>query len=395
MQIGTKGKPQARVVASHTIARRAMITAGVFMAAAVVWAVVTLVSERTWWWGPLHAFLAGGVLLAISGASQMFTITWATATPPPAWMSISQRWLVTVGTACVLVGFPNGWVPLLWVGAAGVVAGLVLLAVSIAGTVRRSLLRRFDLSARFYVLAFTSGVLGVTVGGWIGSGAAAGAFAHLRLVHIHLNLVGLVGLTIIGTLPTFLPTVSHHRAVSGREAMAAWWVAVAAVVCFAAGVVAPARILGVGSLLIAAAGTLITTGIVVRLPAKARRKASYQQLVLGMVWLVVWAVVDAIGLFAGTPLVPFAAWTMAAVVAGVGQILFGSLAYIVPVLRGPPTARASRVMARWSWIQVASVNLAGIGLVAGVSVLAVAAGTVWVVDFAVRMGLIVARPPAP
>lgn len=64
----------------------------------LAWAVVVLARGGSWW-GPIHAFLAGTVLLAISGASQMFTITWAAVKPPTRLLTTTQRWLVAAGVA--------------------------------------------------------------------------------------------------------------------------------------------------------------------------------------------------------------------------------------------------------------------------------------------------------
>ena len=89
-----------RVVGSHVIARRALAAAGVFALIALGWGVVVLMQGGSWW-GPLHAFLAGTVVLAISGASQMFTITWAAAPAPPAWLARLQLWLVVAGVIAV------------------------------------------------------------------------------------------------------------------------------------------------------------------------------------------------------------------------------------------------------------------------------------------------------
>lgn len=199
-----------------------MAASGVFAVVALVWDVVVLVRGGSWW-GPLHSFLAGTVLLAISGASQMFTVTWAASPAPPGWMAALQRWLIAGGVVAVLVGVPADVEALVWLGAVGVVAGLATLGAFIVRAVRRSLLRRFDLSARFYLTALAAGMIGVVLGAILGSGWVAEPYARVRLVHYHLNLVGLVGFTIIGTLPTFLPTAAHHRAVSGGGALVAWW----------------------------------------------------------------------------------------------------------------------------------------------------------------------------
>lgn len=149
------------------------------------------------------------------------------------------------------------------------------------------LLRRFDLSSRFYLTAFACGVVGVTLGGLLGSGFAGASFERIRLVHAHLNLVGLVGLTIIRT-----PTVAHHRAVSGREASVAWWLSVSAVVLLVLGLVAGEPTVGAGTLAVGVAALLILGGVVIRLWERGRRKVPFLQVAAGVLWLSAWAIVD-------------------------------------------------------------------------------------------------------
>jgi len=373
-----------RVIASHSIARKAFLGAAFFAVVAVVWAAAVLARGGSWW-GPLHAFVAGTLLLAISGASQMFTITWAAAIPPKASVAATQRWLIALGVIAVLTGVTASVPVLVWAGASSVVAALAILGVSITQTVRRSLLRRFDLSARFYLLACGSGVAGVGLGALLGTGASGLEFQAHRLVHSHLNLVGLVGFSIIGTIPTFLPTVAHNRAVSGREAIVGWWLCVAAAALMLMGLVAPAVLVGAGTVLTGIAGLLILVGIEIRLWSKGRRQVPFLQVSAGTAWLIVWAFVDGTRLVLGQPAIPFAAWTAAAVLAGVGQVLAGSLAYLIPVLIGTPLASNVNRMTHHPLIPLGGANLTGFALVIGWDLGAVAFGAVWVIDLAIRL----------
>lgn len=374
-----------RVVHSHTIARRALAGAALFAGVAMIWAIVVL-ARGGLWWGPLHSFLVGTVLLAISGASQMFTITWAASPAPPAWLAASQRWLVGAGTGGVLVGVTVDLEWLVWLGAAALVGGLGVLSASIVRAVRHSLLRRFDLSARFYLTAFAAGMIGVVLGAILGSdGATAEPYARVRLVHYHLNLVGLVGFTIIGTLPTFLPTVAHHHAVSGKEAMVAWWLCVAAGIAFLSGLSAPQAVVGSGSALVALAAALVLGGVVGRLWQRGRGKMAFLQITAGVVWLISWAVTDAFALLVGNGFAPFSVWTAAGVVTGVGQVLLGSLAYLTAVLLGPPLGRRMEIFEeRWALPLIAA-NAGGIALVSGWPVPALMGFVVWLADFAWRL----------
>jgi nitrite reductase (NO-forming) len=361
-----------------------MAAAALFAAVAVIWAALVLLRGGSWW-GPLHSFLVGTVLLAISGASQMFTITWAASPAPPAWLAGLQRWLVIAGAVGILVGVTVELDWLVWLGAVAVIGGLGTLGASIIRAVRHSLLRRFDLSARFYLTAFGAGMIGVVLGAILGSGWVAEPYARIRLVHYHLNLVGLVGFTIIGTLPTFLPTVAHHRAVSGREAMVAWWLCIAAGLAFLSGLFAPPAVIGVGSALAALAAALVLGGVVGRLWQKGRGRMAFLQIGAGVVWLVSWAVLDAYALLVGDGFAPFNVWTTAAVVTGVGQVLLGSLAYLTAVLLGPPLGRRMEIFEeRWALPLIAA-NAGGVALVSGWPLPASIGLAIWLADFGWRL----------
>ncbi len=373
-----------RVVGSHVIARRALAAAGVFALIALGWGVVVLMQGGSWW-GPLHAFLAGTVVLAISGASQMFTITWAAAPAPPAWLARLQLWLVVAGVIAVLIGVPAGIDLLSWMGAIAVMAGLALLSLTIILAVRRSLLRRFDLSARFYLAAFAAGAIGVLLGAVIASGVADEATAALRLVHYHLNLIGLIGFTIIGTIPTFLPTVAHRPAVTGREALVAWWLCLLAGTLFVMGLALPPVVVGLGSIIAALAGAIVLAGIIWRLWRRGRSKTAFLQITSGVLWLIAWALVDGIALVVGRQPTHFSAPTSAVVVAGIGQVLLGSVAYLVPVLLGPPLTERMSLFSRRPLLPLIAANLGGIALLAGLPVLTTLAVSLWLVDFAWRL----------
>lgn len=372
-----------RVVASHQIARSAFLAALAFALIAVGWSIYVLATGGSWW-GPLHAFLAGTVLLAIAGASQMFTITWSSTVPPRGATVLTQRWLLIVGVAMVLVGVTFDLGALVWLGGASTIAGLLVLGWVIYIAVRKSLLRRFDLSARFYLVAFAAGVVGVTLGTLMGTEAIGGFFTTGRLVHVHLNLVGLVGLTIIGTIPTLLPTTAYNRAVSGKEALWAWWLAVGGAASMAAGLW-ESRLAGLGTLAIALAGLLLLTGILVRLWHKGRHKITFLQITIGTIWLIGWAVGDGLTVAAGEPMTHFSGWTGAVVLAGVGQVLVGSLAYLVPVLRGSPFERNRAAMEARPWLPLVALNAAGLCLGFGISVVAVVLAGVWLADFFARL----------
>lgn len=381
---------QGRVEESRRIVSAAFRLGGVFGLVTLGWSLWVMTQGGSWW-GPVHTFLAGTVLLTISGATQVFTITGAASPAPRAVIATIQRWLVAIGVGLVLVGMArkNTWATA--TGAVLVVAGLAALAVALVSAVRRSLLRRFDLSSRFYLLAVAAGIVGVTLGGLMGSGMAGTWYERVHLVHSHLNLVGLVGFTIVGTVPTILPTFAHHRAVSGREARLSWRLALMSVGALLAGLAIGPVAVGLGTVIGGVALLAVLTGVIGRLGRRGLGGGlPYFQVTAGCGWLAAWALVDGGRLLAGATAEPFAAWTRAAVIAGVGQILLGSLGYLLPVLAGPDP-RLDRNIDRTQcrpWLPLALANLAGLAFVTGLAPVASVATGVWALDFAYRLARI-------
>jgi len=381
-----------RVVSSHRLTTAALRLAAAYGGVAITWGFVVAIRGGSWW-GPLHAFLAGTVLLAISGATQLFTVTWAAAVPPTAGVTAFQRWAIALGVAGILVGVPTRTAVLVVAGASLLVVGIVLLAYSLVGAIRRSLLRRFDLSARFYLLALGCGTVGVGLGAVLATGRAGTGLLAIRTAHLHLNLVGLVGFTVVGTLPTFLPTLARHRAVGGLEAVLAWWTALLAPVAFLAGILLGPWAVGVGALLAAGAAGTVLGGILLRLE---RRPATlpFLHVVAGVGWLVAWTVQDGVRLLGGSFPPPFPSWTAAVAIGGVAQVLLGALAYLVPVLLGPgPNLGPNlRRMGRRRPLALLLANGAAVAALAGAPFLVTAAVGGWAIDFAAR--LLTLRPPS-
>ena len=372
-----------RVVESHKIVLRAFRLAGAFGVVGAVWSLIVAVDGGSWW-GPLHAFLAGSVLLAISGATQLFTITWSASPAPRAPYPTVQRWTTGAGLGLVLVGVTADVVVLVVLGAIALLGGVGLLGALLVGSVRRSLLRRFDLSARFYLLALGCGAIGITLGAVMA--AEASTNSALRLVHSHLNLVGLIGFTIVGTLPTILATFAHHRVVSGNEARVAWWLSVAAAALIAGGLFVPSLV-GAGTLVAAIATVLILTGVVVRLRRRGLKGGlPYYQVTIGTAWLIAWGIVEGIGVLTTSVSAPFPPWTGVVALSGIGQVLFGSLAYLLPVLAGPHPRLGPNTerMTRHGWLPVVLANGSAIALLAGLGATAAIGYGIWILDFGRR-----------
>jgi nitrite reductase (NO-forming) len=375
------------VRAAQAQAQTTLRLALAFVAAAALAGAATTTSDLGRWL-PLHLFLAGGVVLAISGASVLLTVTWSAAPAPADRWVATQRAAVAVGAAGVAVGRELD-LPVAVIGAAGVafVAGLVLLASLLVVTVRQGVERRFDVAVGAYVAALVAGVAAATMGAVLAWGRGP---AGLRDAHVTLNLLGLVGLVVAGTLPFFAATAGRTRmAARARPARlaAATGTLVAAVALTATGALLGSHPVTVAGLVAYAVGIV---AVLSTLPRAQRRQARWAgprlaALWVGALWWALAVVATAIGVARGSTGLLADRWVLVLVVAGYGQILWGALAYLLPMLRGGGHERlAEGFAATRSWVGFAAVNVAGGALALGVPAVAPVALAVLVVDGAVR-----------
>src|SRR5690606_21940873 len=90
-----------RVVAVHSETRQGFLVAVVFVVAAGVAGITRLGAG---WWLPLHLFVVGGLLSAISAATQMLAVTWSAAPAPRPLLAGSQRWALAAGAIALVAG---------------------------------------------------------------------------------------------------------------------------------------------------------------------------------------------------------------------------------------------------------------------------------------------------
>lgn len=369
-----------RVADAQAQAAKALRLSLAFVVVAGVFALVNFRGP----WLPLHLLFGGGLLLAISGASQLFAVTWSAAPAPSILVARAQRWLLACGVAVGAVGHEvEGLAALLYVGAALAAGAVALLAGVLLVTVRRGSVRRFDPALRFYLTALAFGVAGIGVAPFISS-----LDSELRTVHAILNLLGLVGLVIAGTLPFFMATEARMkpspRATPARQARVLAIMAAslsACVISILMGWQLPAALglfaYGAGLL------TLITI-----LPPVRRKQLKWAgprllQIGAGILWWsgsVFFAGLAVLG--GGEPFKGRPAAVLA--VGGFLQILLGSFAYLGPVLRGGGHVRlAEGFTITRSWESLAAINLAALALLAnywpaaGVAICVGMVATVW------------------
>jgi nitrite reductase (NO-forming) len=377
-----------RVRLAHAQARTTVRLALAFVASA---AITAAAGDAPWL--SLHLFLAGGVVLAISGVSVMLTVTWSAAPAPPDRIVLLQRTCVAVGAAGVAVGREldlGDWV--LAASGATYLAGLLLLAAVLAVTARRGVERRFDPAVAAYLAALAAGIAGVGLGVAMAVDAPT---TELRAAHVTLNVLGLVGLVVGGTLPFFAATVGRSRmgthATARRLLGAVGWQAVALTTATIglATTNAGAASVGLGAYAVGIGAAMWL------LPRPTRRQLRWAgprlvALWTGTLWWTAAVVATALEAGRGDGAVLDGAvldgrWLVVLVVGGYAQILWGSLAYLLPMLRGGGRELLGEGFATTrSWAALVAANVAALAAALDALDVAAVAVAVWVLDSGVR-----------
>lgn len=348
-----------RVTVSHQQTRATLPVALAFVLAAAIAAVI---GAETWL--PLHLFLAGGLTLIVSATTLMLTVTWSAAPAPPTRLVAAQRGAIALGAAGIAVARETDlarWV----MGCFGVlfVAGLVLLVVLLVHTARRGLERRFDVAVAYYVAALTSAISAVGVGVHM---AVSGATVDLRGIHVTLNLLGFVGLTLAGTLPFFAATVGRSRMARSVTPKRLAMLLGAFVLALAA--TATGLAIGADGLVFAGLGGYAYGIVAVYcfLPRWSRRQLDWSgprlvALWTGGLWWIGAVAATMHGVVSRDEGVFPDRWLLVLVVGAYAQVLWGSLAYLIPMLRGGGPSKLSEGFDRTrSWVGLVTINAAAL-----------------------------------
>ncbi|HEY8557256.1 MAG TPA: nitrite reductase, partial [Actinomycetes bacterium] len=284
---------------------------------------------------------------------------------------------LNLGVLAVLLGVPGGRYGLVVAGAS--LAGLVVLAHGLGIAVRaaRALATRLGDTVWFYVAAAAALLAGAGLGVLLAGGAATSgdAWRAMRLAHAHLNLLGWVGLAVIGTQFTLWPTVLRTRMVPGLRpaARTAFLLSACGLAVAAAGLLARQRAPAVAGLAAYAAGLAAALVPFTRTLLQRRpHSAASWMLAAGTAWFAVAVLADLAALLASPRVVDLdqrAARLVPVVVLGFGlQTLTGALTYLLLAVWGRGAygnRRLARIVEVGWQARVVAANL-------GVAVLAVA-----------------------
>jgi nitrite reductase (NO-forming) len=365
-------------------ARRQLLATGLVLGYLAAGGVTLALGDRVagGTWLALHLVLLGGLTNAIVVWSEHFAAALLRVPRAGERAATARALALNLGVLAVLGGVHAGR-PLLTAGGAWLVGAVVAAhAAALAAGIRRALGARLAGTVWFYVAASAALLAGMGLGVLLAGGAAgsADAWRAMRLAHVHLNVLGWVGLAVVGTQFTLWPTVLRTRMVADPLPAVRWslplltgGLAVATV-----GLLARWRPLALAGLAGYLAGLLVALGPFARTLLRRRpHTAASWMLGAGIAWFALAVAADLVALAASRRVVDLdgrVGRLVPAVAVGFGlQVLTGALTYLLPVVwgRGADGNRRLTAVLEAGWRpRVVAINL-------GVALLVVVAPGGW------------------
>jgi nitrite reductase (NO-forming) len=340
---------------------------GWLLAAVVVALVHRWVPEARWLL--LHLLLLGAAGHAILVWSRYFADTLLRGPATPRREQSIRLATFDLGALAVTVGVSFGTWLLVLAGATAVAVAVVWHVVSLARGLRGRFRSRFAPTVHYYLAAGALLPVGATLGVWLARGLSDPLDARVRIAHAGINVLGWVGLTVLGTLVTLWPTMLRTRLAEGAEKASRvalpLLVAGIGVVAAAAWADQPRGVaLGLATYL---GGVLVLARPMVD-AARVKPPASFPtwSVGAGVLWLVGMLAVVAVRVALGgewddvsRALHDAAPYLAAGFVA---QVLLGALSYLVPVVLGGGPAAVRSANGALDSAGALRVTLANVGL---------------------------------
>jgi nitrite reductase (NO-forming) len=320
-------------------------------------------------WLALHLVLLGAATNAIVVWSEHFAAALLRVPRAGERAATARALALNLGVLAVLGGVHAGR-PMLAAGGAWLAGAVVAAhAAALAAGIRRALGARLAGTVWFYVAASAALLAGMGLGVLLAGGAAdsADAYRAMRLAHVHLNVLGWVGLAVVGTQFTLWPTVLRTRMAADPLRAVAWSLPLTAggLALATAGLLARWRPLALAGLAAYLAGLLVALRPFVRTALRRPpHTAASWMLGAGMAWFTLAVAADLVALAGSQRVVDLderVGRLVPAVAIGFGlQVLTGALTYLLPVVwgRGAYGNRRLTAVLETGWRpRVAAVNL--------------------------------------
>lgn len=316
---------------------------------------------------PVHLFLLGTVTNAILTWTEHFTVALLRLPASSDRFQAVRLAVLNVGIVALVGGATLDVLAVAVSGALTVLGVIVVHTFGLARSSRRALAARFGHLRAWYTGAGLSFVLGALLGTTMLFGPEPQLQQRLLAAHVHVNLLGWVGLAVIGSLFTLWPTILRTRIVDGTVTLARRCLPLilAGLIVVATGLSVGLGWVALAGLGLYAAGVLVSLVPLVRTASRKRPVgAAAWSVVASVVWLLAALVVDALALAGHAPHEVFAvlrSLTPLFLMGFVGQVLLGALTYLLPVVLGggPKAVRANTALLERGWrARLACLNIA-------------------------------------
>lgn len=275
--------------------------------------------------------------------------------------------LLQLGMLAVFIGVPTTiwWLTIL---GAAVISGVILWhAVMLGYRLRIALPGRFRISVRYYIVAAAFLPVGAVLGVLLARGLPGDWHGKLLVAHTMINLLGWVGLAILGTLVTLWPTMLRTKMADGAERASTRALPVLAtgLTAVALSPLVDLAWLGVVGIAVYLVGTGIVYQPIIH-AARVKSPHSFPTLsaAAALVWLPIALVTLGVKILTdgwATLAQSYGVVTVMFLVGFALQMLFGALSHLVPVVigRGPRPLKAgiAEINRLGTW-RVVTANLA-------------------------------------
>lgn len=166
-------------------------------------------------WFAIHLFTLGFLTNLILTFSHHFalTVTRTARHTSPWWPLITNT-----GILLVLYGLPNERLALMVSGATITTTAVAIAYLKLRTMRKHALGARFGFIVRIYERAHGAFIHGAVLGALVGANTVTGSWwGSVRLAHLHANVLGWAGLTLIATLVFFGPTMAHTKIRPGAD----------------------------------------------------------------------------------------------------------------------------------------------------------------------------------
>ena len=329
----------------------------------------------------VHAALIGGILQLIIGGllASLSATSQSDRTHSDSYLAL----FIALNTATVglLVGF--GLANMTIVGAAGIaVIGTVISIAVVAWQYTRQRLTQPASPSWLYRCALIAVLVGLAIGVAMAFRLMPEYYAHARLLHLHVILLGFITMAMIGATHQLLPIILHTELYSLRLARLVTGLLPAGFVILVGGFMTSSLYLelAIGGLLVISIGLYAYNLLRTWLDSGHPGNAASDHLLIATFFLVlmmIMGVLVAANFLPKPPVLPFgslhlAAYTHMALIGFILQTVLGVLSYGIPEIlaasrianrkkQGPYRDQLTAIMDRWRTVQLVGLSLGTMG----------------------------------